>query len=129
MDRTQQCNRIQSIRIMSLRNYKCRTFTSLQWTHPVRQTQRMDLLVNLYSQWKSVSLHCTGLCYCFRSYRGTFGILWEYSFCLCLVTLYILVDMSLNQVASCLTKLNGFTSCKTLIFTVSVLHCRALRHR
>jgi hypothetical protein len=34
---------------MSLRNYKCRTFTSFQWTHPVQQTQNVDVPVNLHS--------------------------------------------------------------------------------
>ena len=51
---TKEHNRIQSSGIMSLRNYKCRTLTSLQYTHPVRQAQRIELPVDIYSRWNSV---------------------------------------------------------------------------
>jgi hypothetical protein len=37
---------------MYLRHYKCWILTSLQWIHPVRQTHRMDVPVNIYSHWK-----------------------------------------------------------------------------
>jgi len=49
-ERAYQYNRIQLSQIMSLRNYKCKIFTLLHWTHPVRQTQGMDLPVTPKSQ-------------------------------------------------------------------------------
>jgi hypothetical protein len=61
---TQKHNWVQESRIMTSKNYKYRTSTSSQWTHTVRQTQRMDLPVNLYSQWNFISLRWTRFCLC-----------------------------------------------------------------
>ena len=103
-----------------LRIYKCRTLTSLLWSHPMRQAQRLELRVNLYSHWNSISLNWTELCYCVIWLRRE---IWR--------NVKVTVDKStsLHQVAICLTKLRGVTGWKTVNSTFNVLQFTTLRTR
>jgi len=120
-DLTLQHSRIHSCRILFSRNIKCRTVTSLQWTHTVQQTQMMELPVNLYSHWNSMSLHWSGLCYCVMWLRREIWRNVKVTVCGD-VTLYSWVDKStsLHQVDTFLTKLHGVTCWKTVTFTFIV---------
>ena len=97
--------------------YHCKLYKNNKW-----QTQKIELSVNLYSHWNSISLHWTGLCYCVIRLRRE--IWWNVKVnVLGDVMPYSLVDMStsLNQVDICLTKLHDVTCWKTVTFIFNVL--------
>jgi hypothetical protein len=75
----------------------------------------MDLPLNLYSRWKSISLYWTELCYCviwlrIEIWSNVKVTVWGD------VTLYTLLhkSTSLHQFDTCLTKLHGVTYWKTV---------------